>query len=78
MMNTSFQEIMLNTDDTERAVLVLSDGRLMAVLSHLGAMHEDMAGMWYVEARFGDSVPQSRHIFADPQEFVEWLDEGGR
>ena len=68
---------MLDASDTVRAVLVLRDGRLAAVLSHLGALHEEMAGMWYVEARFGASVPESRYVFTDPKEFAAWLNREG-
>lgn len=77
-MRTSFQDVMLDTRDADdRAVLVLRDGRLTAVLSHLSAMHDEMAGMWFVEALFGAPPPWSRHMFADPQEFAAWLDEEG-
>jgi hypothetical protein len=53
MMTASFQDIKLDTGDgDDQAVLVLRNGRLIAVLSHLGAMHNHMAGKWFVEARF--------------------------
>jgi hypothetical protein len=46
MMTALFQEITLDTGDADdRAVLVLRDGRLTAVLSHLSSMHDEMAGM---------------------------------
>lgn len=79
MMAASFQDITLDTGDGDaRAVLVLRDGRLIAVLSHLGAMHDEMAGKWFVEALFGNPPFKARHMFDDPQEFVAWLEEGGR
>lgn len=77
-MAASFQEIMLDTGDADdRAILVLRDGRLAAVLSHLSGMHDAMAGMWFVEALFGAPPPKPRHIFADPDEFVMWLETEG-
>lgn len=77
-MATSFQEITLDTGDADdRAILVLRDGRLAAVLSHLSAMHDEMAGMWFVEALFGPPPPKPRHTFANPDEFAAWLEKEG-
>jgi hypothetical protein len=78
MMTALFQEITLDTGDADdRAVLVLRDGRLTAVLSHLSSMHDEMAGMWFVEALFGKPPPKPRHTFSDPDEFVAWLETAG-
>jgi hypothetical protein len=75
MMAASFQEITLDTGDgDDRAVLVLRDGRLTAVLSRLGAMHDEMAGLWFVEAVFGTPPTDLRHTFGDPGDFVAWLE----
>jgi hypothetical protein len=72
----SYQRITLDTGGTDdRAVLVLREGRLTAVLSHLGAMHDELAGMWFLETMFGTPPSTPRHMFADPEEFVAWLDE---
>lgn len=77
-MATSFQEITLDSGGAdERAVLVLRDGRLTAVLSHLSAMHDEMAGMWFVETMFGAPPPKPRHTFADPADFAAWLEQEG-
>jgi hypothetical protein len=38
----------------DEGVLVFRDDVLLAVLSRLGEMHEDLAGHWYVEAYFPD------------------------
>ena len=76
-MSVSFQEIMLDTGDTDdRAVLVLRDGRLIAVLSRLSEMHEGLAGRWFVEAVFGPLPSTDRHVFDDPIDFAEWLAAG--
>lgn len=75
-MKTAFQNVMLATNDTDdHAVLVMRDGRLAAVLTRLGDMHEDVAGQWFVEAMFGGSPPVLRHVFESPDAFVQWLDE---
>jgi hypothetical protein len=79
MMAASFQEIRLDTSSTDnRAVLVLRDGRLAAVLSHLSAMHDEMAGLWFVEAFCGAAPPKPRHMFETPDEFVVWLEAEGQ
>ena len=75
-MTSSFQDITLDTDGTDdRAVLVLREGRLTAILSHLGALHGEKAGMWYLETMFGAPPAMPRHMFEDPKEFVAWLDD---
>jgi hypothetical protein len=76
-MSVSFQEIMLDTGNTDdRAVLVLRNGRLIAVLSQLSEMHDDMAGRWFVEAVFGPTPSTDRHVFDDPTDFADWLAAG--
>lgn len=78
MMTASFQEITLDTGGSDdQAVLVLRHGRLVAVLSYLSAMHDEMAGKWFVEAMFGTPPFKPRHMFTSPEEFVAWLQEEG-
>ncbi|HEX8483746.1 hypothetical protein [Sphingomonas sp.] len=78
MMSVSFQDITLDTGGTdERAVLVMRNGRLTAILSRLGQMHEELAGQWFVETMFGASPNSQQHVFANPDEFVAWLGEQG-
>jgi hypothetical protein len=75
-MPTSFQEITLDTRGADdQAILVLRDGRLVAVLSYLSEIHDEMAGMWFVEAMFGTSPHKPRHTFTSPGEFAAWLEE---
>lgn len=77
-MTASFRNITLDTGDgDDEGVLVLQDNRLVAVLSHLGAMHGDIAGQWFVEAMFGNQLLKPRHTFADPKDFVAWLEVEG-
>jgi hypothetical protein len=74
-MAASFQEITLDTGDAEhRGVMILRDGRLTAILTHLSAMHEEMAGLWFLEALFARPPARPRHTFADPDDFIAWLD----
>jgi len=78
MGQASFQAITLDTGNTdEQAVLVLKGGRLAAVLSHLSDLHGDLAGLWFVEAMFGNPPRRPRHTFASPDEFAAWLDAAG-
>lgn len=71
----SYQRIILDTHGTDdQGVLVLREGRLTAVLSHLSEMHNEMAGMWYLEMLFGKTPLKPRHMFASPEDFVIWLD----
>jgi hypothetical protein len=75
-MTASFQSITLDTNDGDnQAVLVLRDGNLVAVLSHLSALHGEMAGKWFVETMFGTTPPVQPRVFTSPDEFVVWLDE---
>ena len=76
MMAFTFEDITLDTGGTdERAILVLRDGRVTAILSRLSEMHEELAGHWFVETMFGASPSVHQHVFADPEAFVAWLNE---
>jgi hypothetical protein len=73
-MAVSFQDITLDTDDgDDRAVLVMRDGRVAAVLSRLSEIHAEMAGQWFVEALFAPAPDTQRHVFTDPAAFAAWL-----
>jgi hypothetical protein len=75
MATVTFQEITLAADNgDDQAVLVLRDGRLAAVLSRLGEMHDRERGYWYVEALFGGSPFRVKHTFATPDSFATWLE----
>lgn len=74
----SYKPITLDTNGTDdQGMLVLCEGRLTAILSHLSAIHDEMAGLWYLEMMFGKSPAKPRYTFANPEEFVDWLDEAG-
>ena len=52
-MPITFQPITLDSETDDRdAVLMLRDGRLVAVLTCLSDMHGVLAGRWFVEAAF--------------------------
>jgi hypothetical protein len=53
-MSLHLQPVQLATGSDDRdSPLVFSDGFLVAVLVHLSEMHEEEAGMWYLEVGFG-------------------------
>ncbi|HXH16992.1 MAG TPA: hypothetical protein VNJ10_12765 [Sphingomonas sp.] len=75
-MTVTFQEIVLDvTTGDDEALLVMREGRLVAVLCRLGPMHGDLTGKWFVEAMFAGESPIIRQTFADPDEFSAWLHE---
>ncbi|HXH16603.1 MAG TPA: hypothetical protein VNJ10_10795 [Sphingomonas sp.] len=75
-MTVSFQEILLDvgTGD-DQGLLVLREGRLVAVLSRLGPMHGELCGTWFVESMFRGTSPIIKQTFADPDDFSAWLSD---
>lgn len=65
-MAITFEPIMLDgLLGDEEGCLVLRDGRLVAVVSRLGAMHHELAGRWFVESVFGDILDIGGQTFLD-------------
>ena len=76
-MALSFQSVTLDTHRPDReATLVWRDGRLLAVLSCLSAIHQDLAGQWFIEAAFGDLPKRQPEAFETLALFEEWLTKG--
>ena len=61
--------------DDEEGCLVLQDGRLVAVLVKLSALHGDLAGGWYLEAGFGLLDSPDKPVFANLGEAQDWVAE---
>ena len=59
--------------DTE-GQLVFADGFLVAVLVRLSDDHDDLAGMWFLEAGFGRVVTASLPLFADIDKAQSWIE----
>ncbi|MCJ2093090.1 hypothetical protein MKK67_11350 [Methylobacterium sp. J-072] len=55
--------------------LVFADGFLTAVLVKLSGYHDDMAGMWFLEAGFGWVDTPTRPTFADLDAAQTWIEE---
>ena len=60
--------------DTE-GQLVFADGFLAAVLVRLSGFHEDLAGMWFLEAAFGSVDTVTRPTFSDLDEAQTWIEQ---
>ena len=61
------------SDDAE-SQLVFADGFLVAVLVRLSDDHDDLAGMWFVEAGFGRVDHPTPPTFADLEEAQNWIE----
>ena len=73
-MTLTFSPITLdNGDDDSDAVLALRDGRLAAVLTRLGSLHDELADRWFVESTFNSGVPAPRQTFESLDDFADWL-----
>ena len=55
--------------------LVFADGLLAAVLVQLSDYHEDIAGMWFLEAGFGSVVTTELPLFADIDKAQTWIEQ---
>ena len=55
--------------------LVFADGFLVAVLVLLSADHEDVAGMWFLEAGFGPVDTVTPPTFADLDAAQTWIEQ---
>lgn len=55
------------------AVLALADGKLFAILSCLGDLHQDLRGRWFVEAVFGERSLEIGQTFRSLSEFRQEL-----
>ena len=55
--------------------LVFADGLLAAVLVQLSGFHEDIAGMWFLEAGFGLVSSATQPTFADLDEAQTWIEQ---
>ena len=51
-MTLTLQPVRVASEEGE-GLLVMSDGALVAVLVRLSELHEDQAGMWFLEAGIG-------------------------
>jgi hypothetical protein len=64
-----FEPVTLQSETDSEAMLAYRGDRLVAVLTHLSALHRETAGRWFLECAF--AAEPRKHDFAD-------LDEAGR
>jgi hypothetical protein len=57
----------------EEAMLVLNDGRILAVLSRLGPAHDELEGCWFLEKGFGALSEGVDGTFADMAAVEAWI-----
>ena len=71
-MSLALQPVRVATGEEADGFLVFSNGWLVAVLTRLSEMHEDIAGHWFLEVWFGRLY--GRHpTFADLDVAKAWI-----
>ncbi|HEX8486080.1 hypothetical protein [Sphingomonas sp.] len=74
MSHVAFRPVVLDAGHGDQdAMLVLRDDRLTMVLSCLGEMHGELAGRWFVEAVFADTIRAPHETFATLEAVEAWL-----
>lgn len=72
-MTVSFEPVVLDSCVDNEAVLVFREGRLIAVVSRLGELHQELAGRWFVETTFDAGQRTPAHPFRDLSEVESWI-----
>jgi hypothetical protein len=73
-MALSFQPVTLDGTAPDRdATLVFRDGRLLAVLTCLDEIHDDLEGKWFVEVTFGRVPVMHPPVFETIDQFGAWV-----
>lgn len=71
-MNLDFRPVRVATgSDDEDGVLAFAGNRLVAVLVRLSKMHDNMAGLWFLEVGFG--LRDEHQTFADLSSAEAWI-----
>lgn len=71
-MTVSFETVTLDAGEDEEGMMLLRDGRLLAILCRLGPSHDELQGRWFVEAAFGDHGLRTGITFGDLAEAEAW------
>jgi hypothetical protein len=72
-MAIRFEHVTLDSTEDSQARLVFRDDRLAAIVSQLGALHDGLAGQWFIEATFDSVLPPSPAPFATLDEVEAWI-----
>jgi len=67
-------QVATGSNDTESR-LVFTDGFLVAILVQLREQHEHEAGMWFLEAGFGQVDHPSPPLFVNLSEAQDWIEQ---
>ncbi len=69
-----FQPVTLDASSPDRdGALVFRDERLLAVVTCLSDIHDDLAGSWFIEAAFGELPHPQPTAFATLETLRTWL-----
>ncbi|MGK2911322.1 MAG: hypothetical protein ACSLE1_16200 [Sphingobium sp.] len=74
-MTIEFKPVTLDSGDYDNeAMLAFRDGKLLAILTCLSALHGDKEGQWFLETKFADPPEPTSRIFMDLHDAEAWLD----
>ncbi len=74
-MKLTLQRIRIAAGPDEEGALVFADGRLVAVLVRLSAIHADLEGDWFLETGYGPLSGPDHHTFASLDTALEWMSD---
>ncbi len=74
-MKLTMQRIRVATGPDEEGALVFADGRLVAVLVRLSALHGSLAGGWFLETGYGRLSGPDHHTFPSLDRALEWMSD---
>ena len=74
-MSIRFVPVTLDSAQDSHGQLVFRDDRLTAIVTQLGAMHDDLAGQWYVESVFNGSLLRPPTAFPALEDVGAWLEQ---
>lgn len=77
-MTVEFRPVRLAGHFTEgESLLVFRNDELAAVISRLGAVYDELAGKWFVEACFDGACESPHRAFDDLAGVEEWINSIG-
>lgn len=72
-MTLELQPVAVATSEPVDGFLVFAEGRLVAVISQLTALHGDKAGWWFLEKGFGRLDRPDPPLFPTRAEAEAWM-----
>ena len=68
-----WQPVVLGSSHDSDALLAFSGDRLVAVVSKLGELHDELVGWWFVEATFEDTYRGHVNAFRQLADVEAWI-----